>query len=147
MWWWIGGGAAGLLLLCCLVTIALIPAIRRTVSGVAQSVGEAQNTATGYFEAIEAHDWATAQTYLSSSLRSTTTPASLETVWTRREAANGAIDRFEATNTNIRTFRGTGGNQTTATVTGTLHYRTGVSEPKVVTLVNEGNDWKLSALP
>ncbi len=136
-----------MLLLCCIAALVLSPVIGRVISGATRSVGEAQNTATSYFEAIKAHDWARAQAYLSSSLRSTTTPSSLETTWMRREAANGAIDRFEVTNTQIGSFSGPGGNRTTTTITGTLHYRTGVSEPKVVNLVKEGNNWKLSALP
>ncbi len=147
VWPWLAGCASVLLLLC-LVGAGLVFAFRgRILSGAQQAIAGPRDATTGYFDAVEAGDWPRARSYLNSSLRSANTPASLQVTWQRHAAANGALDRFVVTNVNIRTSPGSGGNTTTAVVSGTLHYKTGLPDPKVVNLVREGGDWKLASLP
>jgi hypothetical protein len=105
---------------------------------------DANSAVTGYYAAVEAHDWTRAEGYLASPLRSSTSASDLQSAWERREAAYGAVDRFDVTGTNVRVATGTGA---TATVSGTLHYKGGQSELKIVTLVKEGDAWRLSRLP
>lgn len=108
-----------------------------------EGFGPPRDVTTNYFAALKAHDWQTAHGYLAPSLRAANTPADLERTWLRREQANGTLDRFAAGNINVRSFNGV----TTATVAGTLHYAGGVNDPKIITLVREGDQWKFATVP
>lgn len=133
--WWLVGGLAVFLVLCAIIVSLIVVASR--------NIGPARDATTEYFAAIKAHDWATAQAHLSASLRATTKPADLEATWLRREQADGAIDQFKVSSTNVRSVNG----KSSATVTGTLSYASGASDPKIVTLAKEDGGWKLSRLP
>jgi hypothetical protein len=135
--WWIIGGAVGAFLILVVVGIILL------VTTLLHTGGPARDASVAYFAAVKAHDWPTAYDKLSASLQATTKPADLQATWTRREQANGPIDHFNVTNTNVNNTNG----KVTATVTGTLVYASGTSDPKVVTLVKENGNWKLSQLP
>lgn len=134
--WWIAGGVVAGIALLALLGFAFVSSIIGQVTPV-------NAAATEYFDAIKAHDWATAHAQLSAALRGTTKPSDLETTWLRREQADGAVERFAATNTNINNTNG----RVTATISGTLAYHTGASDPKIITLVKEDGAWKLSRLP
>ncbi len=133
--WWLIGGIVALLLIGGLVISLIVFAAR--------NIGPARDVTTGYFVALKAHDWAAADDYLSASLRATVKPADLQATWTRREQADGTIDRFAITNSNVTATNG----KTTATIGGTLSFTGGVSDPKIITLVKEDGNWKLSRLP
>jgi len=134
--WWVVGvvGGLGVLLIVALVLLGVF---------VVRSAGPARDATTGYFIAVKAHDWNAAYDHLSASLRATTKPADLQVTWVRREQADGAIMQFTVSDTNVRSVNG----QTSATVTGTLSYASGASDPKIVVLAKEDGGWKLSSLP
>ena len=134
VWWLIGGIVA------CLLIGGLVVAF---VVFAARNIGPARDATTGYFVALKAHDWAAADEYLDASLRATVKPTDLQATWTRREQADGPIDRFTITNTSVNTTNG----KTTATITGTLSFTGGASDPEIVTLVKEDGGWKLSRAP
>ena len=134
VWWLVGGAIVFLLLIGLAISLVVL---------VVRNVGPARDATTEYFAALKAHDWMAAQAHLSASLRATTKPADLEATWVRREQADGAIDQFTVTNTNVSSVNG----KTTATVTGTLSYASGATDPKIVMLVKEDDGWKLSRLP
>jgi hypothetical protein len=136
VWWIVGSVAAGLLVLV-VVGIVLL------VTTVLHAVGPARDATVAYFDAVKAHDWPRAYDQLSTSVRATTKPADLQATWTRREQADGPIDHFNVTNTNVNNTNG----KVTATVTGTLIYTSGSTDPKILTLVKEDGNWKLSRLP
>lgn len=125
------------------VVAFLVYAITGAVRLFSEGIGPPRDATTSYFAALKMHDWQTAQGHLSASLRATNSPADLERTWLRREQANGTLDRFEAQNVFIRSFNGVSG----ATVNGTVRYVGGVTDPKIVELVREGNEWKLATLP
>jgi hypothetical protein len=133
--WWLVGGAVVFLLLIGLAVSLVVLGVR--------NIGPARDATTEYFAALKAHDWRAAQAHLSASLRATTKPADLEATWVRREQADGAIDQFKISTTNVSAVNG----KTTATVAGTLSYASGATDPKTVMLVKEDNSWKLSSLP
>lgn len=133
--WWLVGGIIVFLLLGGLAVSLVVLGVR--------NIGPARDATTEYFAALKAQDYTTAQAHLSASLRATTKPADLEATWLRREQADGAINQFKISNTNISAVNG----KTTATVTGTLSYASGATDPKTITLVKEDNGWKLSSLP
>jgi hypothetical protein len=137
---WLSGALVGLLFSCIVIIILGVLLGRSFIPFLTQATAGPRTATLECYEAIEARDWARAYNYLGASLRSSNTPAGLEVLWGRRAAANGAIDRFEVTGTTITT-------NSKATVSGTIYYKTGVSEPKIVTLVNEKGAWKLSTLP
>ena len=139
MWWYIGGGIAGLLLLCCIGVIVFSLVAGGGVFALVQATAGPRMASQGYFDAVGAHDWAKAQSYLNSSQRKTVSPQSLQTIWSPREAANGPVTGFSVTSTNI--------NNNTAIVRGTVRYRNGVSEARTIDLVKEGSNWKISSLP
>jgi len=93
--------------------------------------------------AIKAQDWNTAHSLLDDDLAAKTTPTDLQTTWQRRVAADGAIDHFTFGGTNVSNFNG----RVSGQVTGTLVWQGGASDPKIITLVQEGGQWKLSSLP
>lgn len=134
--WWIVGVVGGLVLL----VIAALVFLGLFLS---RSIGPARDATTEYFAAVQAHDWAAAHDHLSASLRATTKPTDLEATWLRREQADGAITQFKASNTNVSSVNGT----SSATVTGTLSYASGASDPKIVMLTKEDGGWKVSRLP
>lgn len=136
VWWIVGGVVGGIILLAILGVILLVTTILH-------AVGPARDATTAYFDAVKAHDWAGAYNKLSAPLQATTKPADLQATWTRREQADGPIDHFNVTNTNVNNTNG----KVTATVTGTLIYTSGASDPKIVTLVKEDGNWKLARLP
>ncbi|MDQ6602903.1 MAG: hypothetical protein M3Z19_09260 [Chloroflexota bacterium] len=135
--WWIVGVIVGLFLLLIIGAFVLLGVF------VFRSAGPARDATTEYFAAVKAHDWNAAQGHLSASLRARTKPADLQATWLRREQADGAIDHFTVSGTNVSSVNG----KTSATVTATLSYASGASDPKIVTLVKEGDGWKLSSLP
>lgn len=139
VWWLVAAVAAGWVLL----IAGIVALVIFFISFLSHNVGPARDATNEYFAAIKAHDWATAQDHLSASLRAAVKPADLQATWTRREQADGPIDRFTITNTSVNTTNG----RSTATVSGTLYYTGGASDPKTVTLVKEGGVWKLSRLP
>ncbi len=108
-----------------------------------EGIGPPRDATVDYFVALKTHDWQTAHDQLSASLRAANSPADLERTWLRREQANGTLDRFEARNVSIRSYNGVSG----ATVDGTVQYIGGVTDPKIIQLVREGDDWKLATLP
>jgi hypothetical protein len=136
VWWIIGGVAGGIIIL---VTVGII----LLVTTILHAVGPARDATVAYFDAVKAHDWAKAHDELSAALQATTRPTDLQATWTRREQADGPIDHFKVTNTSVNNTNG----RVTATVTGTLIYTGGASDPKIVTLVKENGNWKLSQLP
>lgn len=139
-WLWVLGGLGGLGLLCCGGVLIFSLVLGGGIATIFAATSGPREATSGHFEAIEARDWAGAQGYLSSSLRRTTSAAALQARWEGRERTRGAaVDRFSARNTNIT--------NNTATVAGTIHYKNGTTEERTVTLVKEGDDWKLSALP
>ena len=137
--WYIGGGIVALLLLCCLGVVIFSALLGGGVFALFRVTAGPRDATTGYFQAVENGDWVAAQGYLSSSLRSRTTPAELQAQWTRRTATTGPVAGFTVTSTNITS--------NTATVGGTLHYQGGTSATVTVNLVDEGGDWKISSLP
>lgn len=139
VWWLVAAVAAGWVLL----IVGLVFLFIFLFSSISRNIGPARDATNEYFAAIKAHDWVTAQDHLSASLRATVKPADLQATWTRREQADGPIDRFTITNTSVNNTNG----RSTATVAGTLYYTSGASDPKTVTLVKEGGAWKLSRLP
>jgi len=126
-----------------LVLVGLGLAIFAGVRAISGGLAPPRDATVAYFDALKAHDWQRAQSYLASSVQRTTSPADLERTWLRREQADGAIDRFDAPSVNIQAVNGA----TRATVGGTLHYASGASDPKIITLVQEGNQWKLADSP
>lgn len=143
VWWVLGGGLVGLLALCACIGLFSVGAIGGSVVALFRATAGPRDATTAYYEAVAARDYATAQSYLNSPLRSTITPRALEATWKLREAASGPVVTFDISGTNISTTNG----NTTATVTGTLRYTSGASEPKTVTLVKEGDDWRISSAP
>lgn len=141
---WVIGclGAAALVCIALIVLGAIFGP--RLIRGSVEAFRESGAAVTGYYDAVEAHDWQRAHSYLDSRLRSQTSVEELQADWERREAAYGAVDRFNITGTNVRTSTGVG---TTATINGTLHYKTGHTEPKVIALRKDGDDWRLTSLP
>lgn len=135
--WWIVGGIAGAFILLAIVGFAVLGVF------LVRNLGPARTATTEYFAAIKAHDWNTAYDHLSTPLKATVKPSDLEATWLRREQADGPVDQFKVSGTNIKSTNG----NSTATVTGTLAYASGASDPKIVTLVKEGGVWKLSSLP
>lgn len=127
---YVGLGIAGLLLLCCAMTGILfggsILALFKATSG-------PRDTATSYYQALGAHDWAKARGYLSAS--NTATATTLQTTWTTLEATNGPFQSSSATNTQI--------SNNTATVEGTLKFRNG-SIPFTLQMVKEGGNWRIT---
>lgn len=141
--WIIGGGAFSLLALCCVGASVVAVLLSRGLYVAARETPGARDATTDYFSAIAAHDWARAHSYLSASLRSTTSPAELQAMWTQREAANGKIIDFRIDNISVMST--TSGE--TAVVTGMLSYGNGFADPKIVRLIKEDGDWKFSMLP
>ena len=137
--WYVGGGIVALLLLCCLGAVVFSALIGGGVFALFRVTAGPRDATTGYFQAVENGDWVGAQGYLSASLRSRTTPADLQARWARRMATTGPIAGFTVTGTNIT--------NNTATVSGTLRYQGGTSEPETLTLVEEGDGWKITSLP
>lgn len=134
------GIVAGLLVLCCIGSIATAVVFGRIFS---RDIPEASAAATGYFDALKAHDWAVAHSYLSSSLQNTTTKESLQNSWTQREQITSRVTGFSTDHTTIRKL--TSG--TSATITSTITYANGFTEMKVLQMVKEGSDWKIASLP
>jgi len=126
-----------------LVLVGLGLAIFSGVRALSSGLAPPRDATVAYFDALKAHDWQRAQSYLASPVQRTTSPADLERTWLRREQADGAIDRFDAPNVNIQSLNGV----TKATVGGTLHYVSGASDPKIITLVQESERWKLADSP
>ncbi len=139
--WWIIGSLIALFLIA--IVAGLIIAVKGLVSTVTNVVQPPRDATTAYFAAVKAHDWDAAYDRLSTRLQATTKPADLEATWLRRERADGTVDRFSAQGTKVNYANGT----ETATVTGTLYYASGASDLKIVTLVKEGDAWKLTQLP
>lgn len=139
VWWIVGGSVGGLLLLCCLGAFAFSALFGVGIFAAVQATAGPRDATTEYFEAVERRDWTAAHDHLSARLRAANTPATLQATWTRREATNGAVTGFDVDDTNIT--------NDTATVTGTLRYQGGRSESRRVTLVKEGDDWKISSPP
>jgi len=130
-----------------LIVVALLIglgiAIAASVRAISGGLAPPRDATIAYFDALKAHDWQRAHSYLAAPVQNTVSPADLQQTWQRREQADGAIDRFEAININIQAFNGVA----RATVGGTLHYVGGANDPKIVTLVKEGDQWKLAASP
>jgi len=133
-WLWIGGGIAGVLLLCCVGVAALFG------TTLFKATAGPRDATNGYFNAVKARDYATARTYLSASLGTATTAASLQATWSQREGRHGAVTGFSINSTDVQ-YSGT------ATVGGTLKYANGGTEAKTLTLVKENGAWKLTTLP
>ncbi len=144
LWWWVGGLLGLVALLCVAIVAAAAVFGPQLARRGAQAAKEVQAPVTGYYDAIKAGDFQRAQGYLNSQLREQNTPEKLKEAWRKREAAYGKLDRFEPTGFNVSTSTGAG---TAGTVNGRLHYRDGQSEFKILTLVREGGEWKLSTLP
>lgn len=142
--WWVVGGL-GLVGLTCvsLVALAVVFGPRLLRQG-QEGLRVVQAPATGYYNAVKANNFELARGYLGADLREENSAARLREAWARREQAYGEVDRFDTDGTHVRTATATG---TTATVSGTLRYAGGQEERKVLTLAQEGGEWKLTALP
>lgn len=132
-----------LIVLAVLIIGGLALLIPRAISGVKQGIDGSQAAVTAYFTAVKSGDWNSAHNLLDADLAAKTTPADLQATWQRRQQADGAIDHFTFGNTNVSNFNG----RVMAQVNGTLVYQSGASDPKIITLVQEGGQWKLSSLP
>lgn len=119
--------------------LSIYSGVRALMGGLAPP----RDATIAYFDAIKAHDWQRAENSLAAPVQQMVSAADLQQTWTRREQADGAVTRFDATNVNIQAVNGV----TRATVGGTLHYASGASDPKIVSLIKEGDQWKLTASP
>lgn len=125
VWWYVGGGVAALLL-CCVASIAIF------VGVVIRATAGPRDVATGYYQALGAHDWNKAQGYLIAD--TTLTASKLQSTWTALEARNGAFQSVSANSTNIV--------NTSATVKGTIKFKS-KSESFTLNLVKESGKWKI----
>lgn len=137
---WAFGCLAAALLFCIVAAVGIALLIRAGTS----QIQAATDTVGNYYEAVEAKDYTRAHSYLSSPVRSTIDPSTLQLYWDARAVDFGAPDRFDVDNTDVSAETGRGA---VATITGTLHSNTGKSEAKTHVLVKEGDSWKLSVAP
>lgn len=141
--WWVLGGLSVALALCVCVALFSFGALGGGIFALFRATAGPRDAVTAYYEAVAAQDYSTAQSYLNATQRAAITPRALEATWQAREVSNGPVAKFDITNTNISSS----GGATTATVTGALRYTRGASEAKTITLVKEGDAWKISSPP
>jgi hypothetical protein len=139
-WLPVVGGVFGLL---AVLTIVGVTLLGRELYSLMQESDQPNRVVQSYFEAIRAGDWTTAQSHLSADLRASTGPSALRDTWQQRTRANGPVTGFAITNTNVGSYSG----QRSARVVGAIGYGNAAPESRTLTLIKEGADWKLSALP
>lgn len=143
IWWVLGGGIIAVLALCICATLFSFGALGGGVFALFRATAGPRDAVTAYYEAVAAQDYVTAQSYLNATQRAAIAPRALEATWQAREGSNGPVAKFDITNTSISSS----GGATTATITGTLRYSRGATEAKTITLVKEGDAWKISSAP
>ena len=132
LWWYIGALAGMVLLFLVLLGGGLFFILRSASAG-------PRDATTGYFAAVGAGDWDRARDSLSAAQRDRVTPASLAAIWETQERTHGPVASFNTNSFSVKNGR--------ARISGRLRYRDGTAESRVVQLVREGGDWKITSAP
>ncbi len=135
------GVLVGLLVLC---TSVFVVRVVRDLRALAGEQGRPGRVVEASVRAVQVHEWAGAQGYLSAPLQARTTTVALRDAWTARARANGTVTGFAVDRSDLRV---TTGGRRIATVTGAVGYGKAAPLAVVVTLAEEGDDWKLTPLP